>query len=103
MHGDRGSIDCGHSIGKASVDRNPDFKTLAPRVRFVLVAPSHPGNIGAAARALKTMGFARLVVVNPRIADFRNDAEAVALSVGAIDVLVAATDYSDLGAALAGV
>lgn len=80
-----------------------DFATLARTVRFVLVAPSHPGNIGAAARAVKTMGFARLAVVNPRRVDFRNDPEAVALAVGAIDVLRAATDHADLSAALTGV
>lgn len=80
-----------------------DFGTLATRVRFVLVAPSHPGNIGAAARALKAMGFARLVVVNPRVEDFRSDSEAVALSVGAVDILVAAGDHPDLKAALEGV
>ena len=34
-------------------------------IRIVLVAPSHPGNIGAAARAMKTMGLSRLVLVNP--------------------------------------
>jgi tRNA/rRNA methyltransferase len=79
-----------------------DFATFARCVRFVLVAPSHPGNIGAAARALKTMGFARLAVVNPRIVDFRSDPEAVAMSVGAIDVLRAATDHADLSAALTG-
>jgi tRNA/rRNA methyltransferase len=80
-----------------------DFAALARRVRFVLVAPSHPGNIGAAARAVKAMGFARLAVVNPRVADFRHDPEAVALSVGAVDVLMAATDHPELSAALAGV
>src|SRR5512134_815858 len=59
-----GWIDCGHFIGNASVDRHSsDFAARARRVRFVLVAPSHPGNIGAAARAVKAMGFARLVVV----------------------------------------
>ena len=35
-------------------------------IRIVLVAPSHPGNIGAAARAMKTMGLSRLLLVNPR-------------------------------------
>ena len=35
-------------------------------IRIVLVAPSHPGNIGAAARAMKTMGLSRLVLVNPQ-------------------------------------
>ena len=35
-------------------------------IRIVLVATSHPGNIGAAARAMKTMGLSRLVLVNPK-------------------------------------
>ena len=38
---------------------------VASRVRFVLVEPTHPGNIGAAARALKNMGFSELVLVSP--------------------------------------
>jgi len=73
------------------------------RVRFVLVAPSHPGNIGAAARALKTMGFARLAAVAPREPGFRTHAEAVALASQATDVLAAASDHGDLTGALAGV
>lgn len=39
---------------------------LAARVRMVMVEPSHPGNIGAAARAMKNMGLQQLVLVNPR-------------------------------------
>ena len=35
-------------------------------IRIVLVAPSHPGNVGAAARAMKNMGLSTLVLVNPR-------------------------------------
>ena len=35
-------------------------------IRIVLVAPSHPGNIGAVARAMKNMALAGLVLVNPR-------------------------------------
>lgn len=69
----------------------------------MLVAPSHPGNIGAAARAIKTMGFRRLVVVAPKHPDFRDQAEAVALATGAADVLVAAETQSALVGALAGV
>ena len=42
-----------------------EFEALRS-IRVVLCEPSHPGNIGAAARALKTMGLARLVLVNPR-------------------------------------
>jgi len=73
------------------------------RVRFVLVTPSHPGNIGAAARAIKTMGFQRLTIVNPRLADYRNQPEAVALATGGIDVLLASESCSTLAEALAGV
>lgn len=77
--------------------------TPADRVRYVLVAPSHPGNVGAAARAIKTMGFARLVVVRPRHADYREHPEAVALATGAADVLAASTSFVSLTEALAGV
>lgn len=75
----------------------------AGRVRFVLVAPSHPGNIGAAARAIRTMGFARLAVVAPREAGFREHPEAVAFATHALDVLRSARDHPTLAEALAGV
>ena len=55
-----------------------------PTLRFVLVRTSHPGNIGAAARAIRTMGFTRLVLVAPHAYPH---AEATALAVGATDVL----------------
>lgn len=54
------------------------------RLRFVLVRTSHPGNIGAAARAVRTMGFTRLVLVAPQ--EFPH-ADATALAAGADDVL----------------
>jgi tRNA/rRNA methyltransferase len=73
------------------------------RVRFVLVEPSHPGNIGAAARALKVMGFTRLHVVAPRDLQFSEHPEAVALAVGAADVLAGAAVCADLPTALDGV
>lgn len=72
-------------------------------VRFVLVESSHPGNIGAAARALKTMGFARLVLVSPRVAGVRTDPTALAMASGADDVLAAAYVVPTLADALAGV
>ena len=72
-------------------------------MRFVLVEPTLAANIGAAARAIKTMGFARLAVVNPKDADYRNHPDAVALATGAADVLIASTCTDDLLAALAGV
>ncbi|SAK68117.1 RNA methyltransferase TrmH, group 1 [Caballeronia arationis] len=71
--------------------------------RFVLVEPSHPGNVGAAARALKTMGFARLVLVAPRVANVKNEPEAVAMASGADDVLASALVVDTLADALAGV
>ncbi len=71
--------------------------------RFVLVEPSHPGNVGAAARALKTMGFSRLVLVSPRVADVLADPEAVAMASGADDVLAATRVVATLDEALAGV
>ncbi|RMG30381.1 MAG: RNA methyltransferase [Gammaproteobacteria bacterium] len=71
---------------------------LAERVRIVLVGPSHPGNIGAAARAMKTMGLRRLVLVAP--AAFPHP-EAVAMASGAEDLLERAEVHDDLAEALA--
>jgi tRNA/rRNA methyltransferase len=73
------------------------------RVRFVLVEPTLAANIGAAARAVKTMGFARLAVVRPRSAAFREDADALALATGAADVVAAASSADSLNGALDGV
>ena len=56
-------------------------------VRMVLVETSHPGNIGAAARAMKIMGLSRLALVNPR---HYPNAEASARASGATDVLAGA-------------
>jgi tRNA (cytidine32/uridine32-2'-O)-methyltransferase len=67
-------------------------------VRFVLVRTSHPGNIGAAARAIRTMGFERLVLVQP--AQFPHE-EATALAAGASDVLERAVVVPDLPSAIA--
>ena len=69
------------------------------RIRVVLSQPSHPGNIGAAARAMKTMGLSRLVLVNPRSFP---DAQADAMAAGATDVLVRAEVVSSLPEALSG-
>ena len=55
--------------------------------RFVLVGTSHAGNVGAAARAMKVMGFADLVLVQPRFADVLDHGEALAMASGATDVL----------------
>ena len=71
--------------------------------RFVLVGVSHPGNVGAAARAMKVMGFTDLVLVAPRYADVQRRAEAVAMASGATDVLAAARVVETLAEALDGV
>jgi tRNA/rRNA methyltransferase len=72
------------------------------RLRFVLVETSRAGNIGAAARAMKTMGFTQLVLVNPRFPDALQDPEAVAFASGAQDVLENARIVGSMAEALAG-
>ncbi len=71
----------------------------AGRIACVLVRPQHPGNIGAAARALRTMGLARLALVAPQRFP---DPEATALAAGAGALLETAPVHADLDAALAG-
>jgi tRNA (cytidine32/uridine32-2'-O)-methyltransferase len=72
---------------------------LLGRIRFVLVETTHTGNIGAAARAMKTMGLPRLELVKPR---HLPDAEALARASGADDLIERAGIHADLGSALAG-
>jgi len=71
--------------------------------RFVLVGTSHAGNVGAAARALKVMGFSDLVLVAPRAANVQRRAEAIALASGATDVLASARVVGSLAEALDGI
>lgn len=68
-------------------------------IRIVLHATSHPGNIGAAARAMKVMGLTDLRLVAPAL--FPHP-EAVARASGADDVLAAARRHATLPEALAG-
>ena len=70
----------------------------AERLRIVLVGTQHPGNIGSAARAMKTMGFSRLVLVAPM--QFPHP-EAYALAAGANDVLEMAVRVDTLAEAVA--
>lgn len=72
--------------------------SIASRIRIVLVGTQHPGNIGSAARALKTMGLARLVLVAP---ERFPHADAQALAAGADDVLAAAPVVTTLAEAVA--
>ncbi|HLS84630.1 MAG TPA: RNA methyltransferase [Arenimonas sp.] len=71
----------------------------AANLRIVLVGTQHPGNIGSAARAMKTMGLGALHLVAP---ERFPDPEAVALAAGADDVLAAAAVHPGLVEALAG-
>src|SRR5262245_1316460 len=68
-------------------------------IRIVLVAPSHPGNIGAVARAMKNMELSELVLVLPRAFPH---SEATARASGADDVLAGARVCSSVGEALEG-
>ncbi|MGZ5205275.1 MAG: RNA methyltransferase [Caldimonas sp.] len=70
--------------------------------RFVLVGTSHAGNVGAAARAIKVMGFSELVLVAPRWSDVLEREEAIAMASGASDVLAGARIVATLGEALDG-
>ena len=71
--------------------------------RFILIGTSHPGNVGAAARAMKVMGFTDLVLVSPRFADVLQQPEAQAMASGATDVLDRARVVPTLADALEGV
>jgi tRNA (cytidine32/uridine32-2'-O)-methyltransferase len=68
-------------------------------IRIVLVATSHPGNIGSTARAMKTMGLGRLYLVTPRLFP---DKQANDLAAGSDDVLEGAVVTDSLAEALLG-
>jgi len=68
-------------------------------IRFVLCETAHPGNIGAAARAMKTMGLSQLALVAPKRFP---DPQAEWLAVGAADLLRGARVYANLDEALTG-
>lgn len=73
--------------------------SLLENIRVVLVNTSHPGNIGGAARAMKTMGLSQLYLVQPN--DFPS-AEATARASGADNLLADAVICDDLPSALKG-
>jgi tRNA (cytidine32/uridine32-2'-O)-methyltransferase len=76
---------------------------IHPLTRFVLVRPHYPENVGAAARAMKTMGFTRLLLVKPgKVAD-PNHVMAQKMAVKSLDVLQHAPPVADLTTALDGV
>jgi tRNA/rRNA methyltransferase len=71
--------------------------------RFILIEPSHAGNVGAVARAMKVMGFSDLVLVAPRWDDVLTRQEAIDRASGATDVLGASRIVPALDDALDGV
>lgn len=73
------------------------------KTRFVLIQTSHAGNVGAAARAMKVMGFDDLVLVQPRWPDVLTREEAVQRASGATEVLARARIVETLDEALEGV
>lgn len=82
------------------MDMNGSFSSDAlDNIRIVLSHPTHPGNIGAAARAMKTMGLGSLCLVNPR---FFPDKEAERRAAGAWDILNRAKVCKNLDEALHG-
>ncbi|WP_417284382.1 RNA methyltransferase [Comamonas sp.] len=73
------------------------------KTRFVLIETSHAGNVGAAARALKTMDFDDLVLVRPRWANVLRKEETIQRASGALDVLNQARVVETLEEALDGI
>jgi tRNA/rRNA methyltransferase len=71
--------------------------------RFILIQPSHAGNVGAAARAMKVMGFDDLVLVQPRWDDVLERDETIERASGAVDVLKKARAVDTLEEALDGI
>jgi len=98
-------IECfhkGETLAKTAIpgvnDNEPPDPLRDRRIRIVLVNTSHPGNIGAAARAMKNMGLSRLALVQP--AEFPSGV-AVGRAVSALDILENATVYDTLQDAIA--
>ena len=83
---------------KINKERMSDQTNLS-RIRVVLVETSHPGNIGASARAMKVMGLDKLYLVRPK---FFPHPDATAMASGALDVLENAISCETLSDALFG-
>jgi tRNA/rRNA methyltransferase len=73
------------------------------KTRFILIQTSHAGNVGAAARAMKVMGFDDLVLVDPRWPDVLTREETLQRASGATDILARARVVATLDEALDGV
>lgn len=73
--------------GDAGGDNAVILRLYAMLTRFILIQTSHAGNVGACARAMKTMGFDDLVLVAPRWANVLRREETIQRASGALDVL----------------
>ncbi len=76
--------------------------TAPMTTRFILIQTSHAGNVGAAARAMKVMGFSDLVLVAPRWPNVLRREETIQRASGALDVLTNARIVDTLDEALDG-
>jgi tRNA/rRNA methyltransferase/tRNA (cytidine32/uridine32-2'-O)-methyltransferase len=90
-----GDVEDGENIWQNDYTQHPALKNL----RIVLIETSHPGNIGAVARAMKNMGLSQLVLVNPK---HFPSVEASTRASSAADILDRAKVVSSLGEALTG-
>lgn len=105
-----GSVPVSAPAGASNPTPIPTPTTLAQdalraalgRIRIVLVETSHPGNVGAAARAIKAMGLSHLALVAPRQNGLTVHDEARAMASGADDILAACRVHATLAEALAG-
>ena len=78
------------------------YPQLLMKTRFILINTSHAGNVGAAARAMKVMGFDDMVLVAPRWANVLRREETIQRASGALDVLKNARIVDTLDEALDG-
>lgn len=72
--------------------------SLLNQIKIVLIETSHTGNIGSAARAMKTMGLTQLYLVNPIV---KPDSQAISLAAGASDIVKQAQIVSSMAEAIA--
>jgi tRNA/rRNA methyltransferase len=76
---------------------------IHPLLRFVIVRPHYPENVGAAARAMKTMGFTQLVLVKPGKMAEPSHVMAIKMAVKSLDVLEPAPIVPSIADALQGI
>jgi TrmH family RNA methyltransferase len=97
-HREKAAQDTRSAESLAGQDGDSIKHRLSP-LRMVLINTTHPGNIGAAARAMKVMGLGSLHLVTPKLYP---NAEATAMASGADDILQAAVVHDSLDQALEG-